>query len=135
MTESRAADAFEELTSFLEANDKGHWIRKGTPTHDAPHPLWAHLVPSSLRAFVARCGYPSILAPKLRIAFVPLHLQPTIGLAEPGFDWHLYKALLQTAVRRANGAFFGRTASIALLLPPLFSPTKTVKSFWSSISP
>ncbi|RYZ38385.1 MAG: hypothetical protein EOO71_24270 [Myxococcaceae bacterium] len=106
MTESRAADAFEALASFLEANDKDHWIRKGTPTHEAPHPLWAHLVPSSLRAFVARCGYPSILAPKLRMTLVPLHLQPAIGLAEPGFDWHLYKALLQTAVRRANGAFF-----------------------------
>ncbi|RKG93761.1 hypothetical protein D7V88_01230 [Corallococcus terminator] len=106
MTESRAADAFEALASFLEANGKGHWLIRGTPTPEAPHPLWAHLVPSSLRAFAARCGYPSLLAPKLRMTLVPLHVQPAIGLAEPGFDWHLYKALLQTAVRRANGAFF-----------------------------
>ncbi|MBJ6764839.1 hypothetical protein JGU66_29080 [Myxococcaceae bacterium JPH2] len=106
MTPSRAADAFEELASFLDANDKGHWIRRGTPAEDSPNPLWAHLIPASLRAFVARCGYPSILAPRVRIAFVPLRLQPTLGLAEPGFTWHLYKALLQTSVRRANGAFF-----------------------------
>ncbi|TSC25290.1 toxin-antitoxin system YwqK family antitoxin [Corallococcus sp. Z5C101001] len=106
MMESRAAAAFEALKSLLDANGKRHWIREGSPTDDAPHPLWAHLVPPALRAFVARCGYPSILAPGLQLAFVPLHLQPTIGLAEAGFDWHLYKALLQAAVRRANGAFF-----------------------------
>ncbi|RJS27432.1 hypothetical protein DRW03_03440 [Corallococcus sp. H22C18031201] len=106
MTSSRAADAFEELASFLEANGKGHWVRRGTPADDAPSPLWAHLIPASLRAFVARCGYPSLLAPRVRIAFVPLRLQPALGLAEPGFTWNLYKALLQSAVRRANGAFF-----------------------------